>query len=88
MDLSFLLDSLPGVLLNPRKEGDPFNYCQNVVVRCHVPLLSGVSSSCIAAPTLAAAKPALRQWLHLSVSLHFRDVKVSSWLAPAGPPRS
>lgn len=30
------------------------------------------------APTPAAAKPALSQWLHLSVSPHFRDVKVSS----------
>lgn len=77
------LDSLPGVLLNPRKEGNPFNYCQNPVVRCPVPVLSGVRSSRVAAhggcaPTLAAAKPALSQWLHLSVSPHFRDVKVSS----------
>lgn len=79
----FPLDSLPGVLLNPRKEGNPFNYCQNPVVRCHVPLLSGVRSSRAAAhggcaPTLAAAKPALSQWLRLSVSPHFRDVKVRS----------
>lgn len=69
----FFLDSLPGVLLNRRKEGNPFNYCQNPVVRWHAPLLSGVDSSRIAAhgrsaPTPAAAEPALCQWLHLSVT--------------------
>lgn len=79
----FFLDFLPEVLLNPYKEGNPFNYCQDLVVRCSIPFLSGVSSSCMAAhgdsaPTLAAARPALCQWPHPSVSLHFRDVKVAS----------
>lgn len=82
----FLISCLESFLI-PRKEGNPFNYCQNLVVRCNVPSLPGASSSCMAAhgdvsPTLAAAKPALCQWLRLSVSLHFRDVKVRSthWL--------
>lgn len=79
----FFLDFLPEVLLNPCKEGNPFNYCQDLVVRCNIPFLSGVSSSCMAArgdsaPTLAAARPALCQWQRPSVSLHFRDVKVAS----------
>lgn len=79
----FFLDFLPEVLLNPCKEGNPFNYCQDLVVRCNIPFLSGVSSSCMAArgdsaPTLAAARPALCQWPHPSVSLHLRDVKVAS----------
>lgn len=79
----FLLDFLPEVLLNPCKEGNPFNYCQDLVVSCNITFLSDVSSSCKAAhgdsaPTLAAAKPALCQWPHPSVSLHFRDVKAAS----------
>lgn len=77
------LDFLPNILLNPCKEGNPFNYCQDLVVRCNIPFLSAVSSSCMAAhgdsaPTLAAAEPALCQWPHPSVSLHFRDVQVAS----------
>lgn len=79
----FFLDFLPEVLLNPCKEGNPFNYCQDLVVGCNIPFLSGVSSSCMAAhgdspPTLAAGRPALCQWPHPSVSLHFRDIKVAS----------
>lgn len=52
---------LPEVVLNPCKVGNPFNYCQDLVVRCNIPFLS---SSCMAAhgdsaPTLATAKTCL-----------------------------
>lgn len=81
---SFFLDFLPEVLLNPCKEGNPFNYCQDLVVRCNIPFLSGVSSSCMAAhrdsaPTLASAKPAVCQWPHPSVSLHFKGYQCTRW---------